>query len=161
MSVKGVVEVHSCYNIELGEPRPVPCACRKIVSIVVANQLVKLGAADWETGYDRRKPYPDGGKICLTGRTSKTPRCATIEKAHIERAYVDNDLEEKTRIEDYGALTKAVRMEITKKIPEKDFLEGCQMEWGFLEGYNCDWGIPVLQFTENNRTFGGINREER
>ena len=149
--VKGVVEVHSCYNIELGDPRPTVCACRRIVSIATANKMVKTGAAEWVVGYDRPKPYHDGGKICLTGRTAKTPRCATIEKAHIERAYVDNDLEEKTRIDEYGLLTLSVRLEIMKAIPEDEFLEGRE----------TDWGIPVLQFIEDNRTLGGINREDR
>lgn len=149
--IKGVVEVHSCYCIELGEPRPVPCACRKIVSTAKAKELVKLGGAEWVIGYDKAKPYHDGGKICLTGRMNQTPRAATIDDVHIERAYVDGYLEEKARIEEYGTLTRETRSAITKYVPEEEF----------LVGYWNDWGIPVLQFVEDNRTLGGINREDR
>lgn len=149
--VKGVVEVHSCYCIELGEPRPILCACRKIVSIAKANELVKLGGAEWVIGYDRLKPYHDGGKICLTGRMNQTPRAATIDDVHIERAYVDGYLEEKVRIDEYGRLSVEVITSLTKEVPEEEF----------QKKKDADWGIPVLQFIGENRTQGGINREER
>ena len=113
--------------------------------------MVKLGGAEWVIGYDKAKPYHDGGKICLTGRMNQTPRAATIDDVHIERAYVDGYLEEKTRIEEYGTLTRETRSAITKYVPEEEF----------LVGYWNDWGIPVLQFVEDNRTLGGINREDR
>ena len=149
--VKGVVEVHSCYSIEQGEARPIPCACRKVVSVALAHEMIKRGEAEWVVGYDKAQPYHEGMKICLTGRTTQTPRCATIEKAHIERAYVNGNLEEVARIEEYGALTRAIRESITKMIPEEEFLRNREQ----------DWGIPVLQFIEDNRTPGGVNREDR
>ena len=149
--VKGVVEVHSCYCIELGEPRPLLCACRKIVSRAKANEMVKLGGAEWVIGYDRVKPYREGGKICLTGRMNQTPRAATIDGVHIERAYVDGYSEEKARIEEYGRLNYDELAYLFVAVPEADF----------QKKKDADWGIPVLQFTEDNRTFGGINREER
>jgi hypothetical protein len=149
--VKGVVEVHSCYCIELGEPRPIPCACRKIVSTAKANELVKLGGAEWVIGYDRSKPYHDGRKICLTGRMNQTPRAATIDDVHIERAYVDGYQEEKSRIEEYGKLNYDELAYLFVNVSAADF----------RKQEDADWGIPVLQFTENNRTLGGINREER
>jgi hypothetical protein len=42
----------------------------------------------------------------------KTPRVATIEKAHIERAYVQNDKDEQERIEFYGLMTLESRIEM-------------------------------------------------
>jgi hypothetical protein len=42
----------------------------------------------------------------------KTPRVATIEKAHIERAYIYNYKEDQERIEDYGRLTLEARKEL-------------------------------------------------
>jgi hypothetical protein len=41
----------------------------------------------------------------------KTPRVATIEKAHIERAYVHNNAEEQERIEAYGLQTLQTRID--------------------------------------------------
>ena len=45
----------------------------------------------------------DGTKNTTTTQVKKSP---TIEKAHIERAYVDDRRDEQLRIEEYGALTK-------------------------------------------------------
>ena len=42
----------------------------------------------------------------------KTPRVATIEKAHIERAYVYNNQEEQERIEAYGMDTLQTRIDM-------------------------------------------------
>jgi hypothetical protein len=127
---KSGVEVHTCYSIELSEPRPIVCACRKIVSIHVAKKLVKEGSAEWVVGYDRPKPYHDGGKICMVGRSKCTPRGATIEKAHIERAYVKGDLEEQIRINEYGKMSIEVITALIKQVPADKFDAHFKAQWG-------------------------------
>lgn len=53
------------------------------------------------------KPTPKSSALA-----KKTPRVATIEKAHIERAYIYNYKEDQERIEDYGRLTAEARKEL-------------------------------------------------
>jgi hypothetical protein len=50
-----------------------------------------------------------GDDIVATEIAQKTPRAATIERAHIERAYVLDMPEAKERIEDYGLSTLDAR----------------------------------------------------
>ena len=45
-------------------------------------------------------------------KANKTPRVATIEKAHIERAYIYDNKEEQERIEAYGLMTLEARIEM-------------------------------------------------
>lgn len=146
--MKRSVRVHKCYSIELGEPRPVTCKCRLTVSVGEAESMVKRGAAEWVVGYDRPKAYQDGGQICLAGKMLRTPRGATLEKAHIERAYLfGGNAEERTRIEIYGLLTLLARVSVGKKyVALKTEPEG---------GRENDWGRPILIFSDE-RTQGGI-----
>lgn len=140
-----IVRVHTCYSIELGEPRPIGCKCREYVSVEEAENRIKKGAARWVVGYDRPKPYEDGSQICMTGRTKKTPRGATIEKAHIERAYVDGDAEEQRRIETYGLLTLLTRLSCGKTLKRHEIEP---------PGRETDWGRPILTFFNDDRVRG-------
>jgi len=72
----------------------------------------------------------------------KTPRVATIEKAHIYRAYVDGNKEAAERIEEYGRLVLEARAFIGKdKIytigvePANDATTG--------QGRDFDWGRTI------------------
>ena len=146
--MKKDVRVHKCYSIELGEPRPISCKCRLTVSVEEAENMVKKGTAEWVVGYDRPKAYQDGGQVCFTGKMLRTPRGATIEKAHIERAYLfGGNEEERKRIEIYGLLTLLARVSVGKKYEAlKIEPEG---------GRENEWGRPILIFGDE-RTPGGI-----
>lgn len=144
------VRVHSCYSIEMCEPRPTKCLCKELISVWEAEDRVRKGLAQYVIGYDRKSPYEDGRQICMIGRSLRTPRGATIEKAHMERAYLfGGDLEEKTRIDMYGFLTLMARVMIGKNntfIPIGFEPEG---------GRENDWGVPVLYLPGEGRTEGG------
>jgi hypothetical protein len=88
------VRVHTCYSLDLYERKPDVCACRKEIAARTAREWVKTGLAEWVVLYDKDEPYKTKKKA--------TPRVATIEKAHMERAYCDGDLEEQERIKEYG-----------------------------------------------------------
>jgi len=47
-----------------------------------------------------------------------TPRCPTIEAAHILRAYVDDIRSERERIEEYGLLTLLTRIDLLAPFKE-------------------------------------------
>jgi hypothetical protein len=96
------VRVHTCYSLDLYERKPDVCACRKEITAKNAREWVKTGLAEWVVLYDKAKPYRTHNQICMSGKKKATPRVATIEKAHMERAYLDGDLEEQERIKEYG-----------------------------------------------------------
>ena len=72
----------------------------------------------------------------------KTPRVATIESEHIERAYVDGNKEAAERIEEYGRLILDARTYIG---PDRILAIGVEPadnpETG--EGRNCDYGRTI------------------
>lgn len=68
------------------------------VGVVKISQRVQIKGQDII-----RTVSEDGTKNITTTQVKKSP---TIEKAHIERAYVDGRRDEQLRIEEYGALTK-------------------------------------------------------
>lgn len=140
------VRVHTCYSMELSEPQPEKCVCREFVTVDEAEDRVRRGLANYVIRFDKGKPYEDLNQLCMTGRHLQTPRTATIEKAHIERAYVAGDLQERIRIEIYGLETLLARVRIGKDktiIPLRQEPEG---------GREHDYGRAV---------FGGIGRDER
>jgi hypothetical protein len=82
----------------------------------------------------------------------KTPRVATIEKAHIYRAYVDGDKEEAERIEAYGLMTLEARIEMgIKPEPADDPKTGT--------GRNYDTGrSPFARIADERTSIGGIGK---
>jgi hypothetical protein len=78
----------------------------------------------------------------------KTPRVATIEKAHIERAYVQNNKEEIERIEAYGLSTLETRIESGIGTEPDDDSE----TWS---GRNFDHGRSPYARISDERTNGG------
>lgn len=82
----------------------------------------------------------------------KTPRVATIEKAHIHRAYLDNNKEEQERIEVYGLMTLESRIEMgIKPEPADDPKTGT--------GRNCDYGrSPFARIADERTSIGGIGK---
>jgi hypothetical protein len=80
-----------------------------------AWNFVNEGEAAWVVMFDRVKPYCSTKQICMTNRKKATPRVATIEKAHMERAYLfGGDLEERERIKTYGLMNHDFFASITK-----------------------------------------------
>jgi hypothetical protein len=142
---KKMVLVHSCFDIELGDPLPSLCACRQWKTLHEAQGMVSRHEAEVVKGTEYRH-------ICLLeGMARRTPRSATIDAKHIDRAYVQRDMEEKHRINEYGALNKKFLTDLIRYVPEAEFNRNKEK----------DWGIPILQFVEDNRTPGGINKETR
>lgn len=159
--IKKNVQVHVCYAIELSEQKPNKCQCRMWVTRDQAEDMVCSGLARYVVRYERSKPYEDDRQICLVGKAKKTPRCATIEKTHMERAYLDGDLEDQARVNAYGMLTLLARIQVGKaRVIIRD---GAQRAVpNFVEhnfepegGREKDFGVPIFFFTEDNRTEGG------
>lgn len=151
---KGIL-VHQCFSVDMGEPLPPRrrprrrkkepkyqgplCRCREEIDLETAQEWVDDGLAQWI----------DKTQIGVAGRTKRTPRGATIEKAHMERAYLfGGDEDEAARIEEYGILTLLARVQIGRNFvtlkPEPD-------------GRYTDYGRPILYMPEDNRTPGGHN----
>jgi len=81
----------------------------------------------------------------------KTPRVATIEKAHIERAYVQNDKEEQERIEAYGLMTLESRISMKIGVePPDDLATGT--------GRKYDTGRSPFARISDERTSLGIGK---
>lgn len=176
---KGPVQVHTCYSVDLGEPRPktykelkadtpkkyrkllkeriiaghIPvCMCRMTLSHSEAEGLVKKGFARYIVGYDRPKPYEDQNRICMTGIALATPRAETIDRTHLERAYVDGDLMEQARINEYGILNRETLLALVTQVPQDEF----------DAKEKTDYGIPVINWnTYEGRTPGGYAGGQR
>lgn len=103
--------------------------------------LVTAGSADGE-----------GRVVYKPVKALKTPRVATIEKAHIYRAYVDGDKEEAERIEAYGLMTLEARIEMgIKPEPADDPKTGT--------GRNYDTGrSPFARIADERTSIGGIGK---
>lgn len=141
MSTEKGIRVHTCYNADLVEKPPDTCSCRKFVTRVVAEGFIGEGLATYLTGYDRPKLYTDLKQICMIGRHKRTPRAATIEKAHMEKAYLfGGDQEERIRIEEYGALTKETWEGLVVFV---------DADW-FDKQKELDYGVSVLYFPGND-----------
>jgi hypothetical protein len=123
----------------LGETRPKNCRCSYRVTVAEADLLVKNGIADylitdWRYNEEKKTFFPApnlnlvwGGKqaedlgLIKASYAAKTPRVMTIEKANIERAYLDERKDEQERIEAWGELAHEVIADLTTEYwPEID-----------------------------------------
>jgi hypothetical protein len=124
------VLVHSCFDIEMGDPLPSMCWCRTQVSLKSARSLVAKNKAEWVRGGGTT----DHRSICLIeGMNVDTPRSATIDDKHIYRAYVEGDKQEQNRINDYGWMNAHMLRSLTRTVSEKEFKK-----------YREDWGRQFL-----------------
>ena len=135
----GKVIVHACISNTEVDPISTICGCKKTVSKADAYLLVKHGFAVAAT---TRKFAYDGGAVVFTSPAYRTPRSATIEKAHIERgtefgktvAYLITELKdveeennltpaerERIRWEEYKRLGEAWMKSITKEYSDEEF----------------------------------------
>jgi len=76
--------------------------------------MVVDGLAEYVLKYDKQSVYHSPNEICIIERKKSTPRAATIERAHIERAYVAGDLQEQERIKVYGEMQREFFASITR-----------------------------------------------
>ena len=142
---KKMVMIHSCFDIELGDKLPSLCACNLLKTITETQGMVGRNEAEWVKGTDHRH-------ACLIGGMARrTPRSATIDDKHIERAYVECDLEEKTRINEYGKLNSDFIKSLRLFVQATKFDE--------IKKQNID--IPVIQNNDDNRTVGGFTEERK
>jgi hypothetical protein len=120
----------------LGETRPATCRCSYRATSAEAELLVKNGIAnylitDWRYNEDKKTFFPApnlnlvwGGKqaedlgLIKASYAAKTPRVMTIEKANLERAYLDERQDEIDRIEAWGDLQHEVWARLTVFYPD-------------------------------------------
>lgn len=142
MAVRCVL-VHTCFQPEL-ERRPEMCGCSRWVTAAEAERMQKDGEAkpsflhqaDGSLVLDTKTKNPiRESKHIAAPKAVKTPRTPTIEKAHIERAYLPalfaadtrnmspeeaeeyeaqrvRGIRERERIEAYGALNEKMWEEL-------------------------------------------------
>lgn len=130
---------------QLGEVRPEKCRCSYRVTMAEAEHLAKNGIANyiivgWRYNEDKKVFFPIegpnlvwGGKqaedlgLVRSALAAKTPRVMTIEKANIERAYVDELQDEIERIEVWGELSRQVITNLTSHYEHEphDPFKGC------------------------------------
>lgn len=139
------VRVHTCFSIEIGDPLPSICACRRFITLHQAKRWVACGLADWVSV--GKRTFHD--KICIIGGSAlRTPRGATIDRTHIERAFVQGKLEEVARIEAYGEINKEAIRALTV------FVDPIKFDKDFRE----EWGRAILWTFGEDRTAGGIGK---
>jgi hypothetical protein len=94
---------------------------------------------------------PENGKVTYRSvKSKKTPRVATIEKSHIERAYVSGNKDEQERIEAYGLMTLQARVEMGIGIEPAD-----NPKTG--EGRHCDYGrSPFARISDERTSIGTV-----
>lgn len=129
----------------LGEVRPERCRCSFRVTKEEAEALIANGIAqplitEWRFNAEKRVFFPApnpnlvwGGKqaedlgLVRAAFAAKTPRVQTIEKAHIERAYIDGKQEDVERIEEWGRLARQVLELVTVEYvgEPRDPFKGC------------------------------------
>jgi hypothetical protein len=150
------IKVHSCFDIEIDDAQPLLCACRQDVDKKSAQGMVARGEAVWIPGSSQTA-------VCLiNGLSRRTPRSATIDDKHIDRAYVENDLEERTRINTYGKLNCSVILALVKYVPAEEFDQRKREDWGrCVESFRPDKGkYPATgtdaQLYHRFRVFRGI-----
>lgn len=145
LTLKDFTDMWAQAAESLGETRPARCRCSFRVTSAEAEALVENGIAqylitEWRFNADKRVFFPApnpnlvwGGKqaedlgLVRASFAAKTPRVQTIEKAHIERAYVDGKQEDIERIEEWGRLAKQVLDLVTVEYEKEPFdpFKGC------------------------------------
>lgn len=128
MSLRPVL-IHSCFDQSIGDLRPSKCRCRYRISLERAKEFVKQGKAQWLiVDYKNTVPVeswnlvwgraPDEDEKETSGSYSKmTPRVETIEKTHMERAYVDGKKADIARINIWGQMSQ--EMLLSMIVPER------------------------------------------
>ena len=132
--------IHHCFDQAAGDPRPAKCRCRYRVTTEQAKKLVEEGLAsylivDWKkdsagasipvTSWNlvwgsKHEDKDEELEAVRSAFALKTPRVQTIEKAHMERAYIGTkefpkgSPLEQARINEWGRLAQEVIAGLTK-----------------------------------------------
>ncbi len=93
----------------------------------------------------------DNQLVYRSVKAKQTPRVATIEKAHICRAYIDKDKSEQERIEAYGLMTLEARIEMGIGIEPAD-----DPKTGIGRKYDC--GRSPYARISDERTKLGVGK---
>ncbi len=112
------VLVHKCFNPEVATAPPaIGCKCKKFISTQRREELLARGEIRYVIEPGRKgTPVNRTSEVVVLRKATQTPRTATIEKAHIERAFChgneDHEIKagqrERERLEAYGAMTEAM-----------------------------------------------------
>ena len=117
--LKDSILFHNCFFGGGGESDPfVPsrCKCRKFVSEEEAQSFIALGEAiDFET----RVPAFTGRAIVQIGKLKRTPRSATVEKAHISRLVEKPKTKANARERTLEELQAAVKQDQAERFEEE------------------------------------------
>lgn len=172
------VLVHKCFDGEVfgpvgltlaGRPSepiftPIPdrhsCKCKKRIKTHERDEMLALGAAfvvlrETETGHRA----PEWREIVLRRKQAKAPRGATIEKAHIERAFLlsqehERSKDERERIEVYNEVNQKGLAALGASLRERRALSpSARVEPNEVPG------LPVLTFFDDMRTNAGMIRQ--
>jgi hypothetical protein len=138
MSFRTVL-VHACFDQRLGQERPARCKCQYRITNEQAQEFVVQGKADWvivayKNGFPvegcnlvwgaRPTKEEIEAQLVKSAYAAKTPRVQTVEKADIERAYVNQYPEDIERIEVWGEMSKDVIADLTIPWDGSDPFEG-------------------------------------
>lgn len=156
--------VHSCFSIDLFEPQPKTCKCRKLVSRDKAVEMVKRGEADWLIDYRGEVPIPTWN-IAYRGRGKKTPRAKVTGRAEIERALERRDiLADKLWLADEGKFARDMEDFI---LGAKEHMERWDMEYEILNigrielfGHIGNPSRELLELKKFSDTFGTVEGAE-
>ena len=165
--------IHHCFDQAAGSPRPKKCRCRYRVTSEQAKKLVEEGLAsylivDWKkdsagqsvpvTSWNlvwgsKHEDKDEELEAVRSAFALKTPRVQTIEKAHMERAYIGTKEFPKgspieiERINEWGRLAQQVISDLTVEIAP-DFIDPFE-------------GKPVFYFIGYEpRTKGGYSKNK-
>jgi hypothetical protein len=142
----------------------------KEICIVCANEKFKKSCQNCHGTGEVEKSYPhdilgtdivlvttgalndDGIPVYRSVKAKQTPRVATIEKSHIEKAYLEGNKEETERIEIYGLMILEARIEMgIKPEPADDPRTGT--------GRHCDYGrSPFVRIADERTSIGGVGK---
>jgi hypothetical protein len=156
----GRVLVHHCLANEI-DTATAGCRCHLTVTADEAEGMIADGSAvDFES---RRATFVDRS-ILLVHVLKKTPRSAMIERAHCERAFIDENEEERQRIEIFGLLTLLARVQIAKSIQDETPQDAAKRKFAPLRyepkgGRENDWGQPIISLFTDERTKGGVGTD--
>ena len=166
---EGKITIHSCLASPL-DPRVSDCRCRQMVTEEQAKILIGRGDA---VDFASRDSMFAGGPILLIGKLKRTPRVATLEKSHLERANVqyntkhlngksiaelqriadadkaERAAEERVRIEIYGLMTLLARVKVGKQF--------VRLKREPMGGRENDWGRSIITHFSDERTCPGAD----
>jgi hypothetical protein len=148
---------------------PWRCKCRKLVSEEKAQSLIARGEAlDFET----RTPVFAGGAIVQIGKLLRTPRSATVEKAHVARLVEKPEKKAREKTKSLEELRVAVAQDKAERFEEEqlrleifnELTVDAQRRWIVqvpAEEYDAkerdSWGRPGTFSFDEERTSHGVD----